>query len=985
MAVEFLLLGDVRARIDGQPVELGHARQRGVLLALLIDANRRVPADRLLDRVWGDQLPQRARNALSGYVSRLRRLFAATGAVTITRDADGYLARVDPDAVDLHRFRRLLTRARSAGPDRGELLEQALALWRGEAFGGLDTPWLSGVRAGLDADRLAAELDLTDLALARGRHREVLGDLAARAAAHPYDERIAGQLMTALYRSGRQAEALRRYQDIRSRLAEELGTDPTAALQRCHRQILAGAAAPPLPAPSPLAPSPPAALPVATPPAAATAPAATAPAAAPAAAPGLAAPGLAAPASAAPGPAGRREDRRAEAGAPRQLPAPPSVFTGRVTELSLLDALREPAPDAAATAVVSGSAGVGKTTLALHWAHRVAGHFPDGQLYVNLRGFDQDGATVGPEEAVRGFLDALGVPARRVPIGLAAQTALYRSLVAGRRLLVILDNARDAAQVRQLLPGGAGCATVVTSRDQLAGLVALDAARPVTLDLFTPADARAFLTRRLGAERVAGEPAAVDEIVARCARLPLALAVVAARAAAHRGFRIAELAAELRAAGGSLDPFDGGEPAADVRAVFSWSYDALGPGAARLFRLAGLHPGAELSVPVAAVLTDLPPAAARRLLTELVRAHLVTERSPGRYTGHDLLRAYAAERAGAEEPAAELRAVRLRLLDHYLHTAYAADRLLYPHRDPIVPAEPVPGAAPGQLADRAAATAWFRAEHRNLLALIDGAARAGFDGHAWQLAWSVTSYFNLSGHWHDQVTAQEAALAAARRLGDAAAQAHLHRNLGRACTQLGRLDRAGRELARALELFGAAGDRANQAQTHVNIARVREQQGRDLDALHEDRRSLELYRAARHLTGQARALNNIACMLSRLGEHDEARALCRQALEINESIGNRHGAATNWQSLGVVEHAAGAYREAITACRRALELFGEVGDRGGAAETWVCLGEARQASGAADGAVAAWERALPLLDEMGHPDTERVRRYLADRFEPATR
>ena len=922
---EFLVLGEVRARIGGRLVALGHARQRCVLVALLVEANRRVPTDRLLDRVWGELPPVRARNALSGYVSRLRRLFAADPAVTITRESGGYLLAVDPAAVDLHRFHQLLAAARS-DPDPGVLLVQALALWRGEAFSGLDTAWLGGVRAALDAERLAATLDLVDLALAAGRHGEVLSELAARSAEHPLDERIAAQLMTALYRSGRRAEALRQYQDIRSRLAEELGMDPAAALQLCHQQILA------------------------------------------------ADPAL----DAAP-----RADRRPAATVPRQLPAPPVAFTGRAVELARLDALREPGPDASATAVVSGSAGVGKSSLALHWAHRTAGRFPDGQLYVNLRGFDPDGAVVGPAEAVRGFLDALGVPSRRVPIGLAAQTALYRSLVAGRRVLVILDNARDAAQVRHLLPGCTTCATVVTSRNQLTGLVAVDGARAVPLDLFAAADARAFLTRRLGPARVAGESAAVDEIVARCARLPLALAVVAARAAAHPDFPLAGLAAELRAAGGSLDPFDGGEPAADVRAVFSWSYDALGPAAARLFRLAGLHPGPELSVPAAAVLAGLPQGVARRLLAELVRAQLVGERSPGRFAVHDLLRAYAAERAGAEEPAADRRAVTHRLLDHYLHTAYAADRLLYPHRDPIVPAEAVPGAAPGSHADRAAATAWFRAERRTLLALIEGAPRAGFDAHAWQLAWSVTSFFNLSGCWHDQLTAQGAALAAARRLRDDAAQAHAHRNLGRACTQLGRTDRADEHLARALELFGAVGDRANQAQTHVNIARVLEHEGRDVEALYQDRRSLELYRAAGHLTGQARALNNIAWMLTRLGDHDQARALCRQALEINEDIGNRHGAATNWQSLGYIDRVAGAHLDAITGCRRALELFRDVGDRGGAAETWVCLGEALQARGEVAAATGAWERALPLLDEMGHPDADRVRRYLRERLEPA--
>ncbi|MDG4789320.1 BTAD domain-containing putative transcriptional regulator [Micromonospora sp. WMMD1102] len=933
MAVELLLFGDVRAVVDGEPVDLGHARQRCVLAALLVDANRIVPAGRLLDRVWAEQPPRHARNALSGYLSRLRTLLGGSGGLTISHRSDGYLLTVDPDAVDLHRFRRLLARARAADrtADRAaELLEAALSLCRDEPFGGLDTPWLAGIRTALAAERLAAELDLADLFLAAGRHAELLAELAARAATYPLDERVAGQLMTALYRCGRQADALRHYRDLRSRLAEELGMDPAPALQRLHRQILGND--PALDAPPPADECP----------AAEPAPAVT---------------GMT---------------------VPRQLPAPPAAFTGRAYELSELDALVEPVPGAGATAVVSGSAGVGKSALALHWAHRNAENFPDGQLYVNLRGFDPGGVRVEPAEAVREFLDAFGVAARRIPVGLAGQTALYRSIVAGRRMLVVLDNARDAAQVRPLLPGAAGCVTVVTSRNRLAGLVAIDGARPVVLDLFSPAEAGHFLARRLGADRVADEPAEVAEIAARCARLPLALAVVAARAAAYRRFRLADLVAELRAAGDSLDPFDGGEPAADVRAVLSWSYQTLGPAAARLFRLVGLHPGAELTVPAVASLADLPVPAARRTLAELAQAHLLDERSPGRYARHDLLRAYAAERVEAEESTDQRRTAAHRLLDHHLHSAYAADRLLYPHRDPIVLAEPLPGARPESFPDQAAARAWLYAEHRTLHTLVDWAGRTGFDRHCWELAWSLTSFFNLSGYWHDQVAVQRTALAAAGRAGDEAAQAHVHRNLGRAQTQLGRLDQARTHLVEAARLFVAVGDRANQAQTQVNIARILEQQGRDLAALHHDRRSLGLYRELGHLTGQARALNNIACMLTRLGDYEEARELCRQALRLNEEIGNRHGAATNWQSLGWLECAAGAYPAAVAGCRRALDLFAEVGDRSGTAETLGCLGEAHRGGGEIRAAADAWQRALELYDEMGHPDADRIRRQLGE-------
>ncbi|WP_230416279.1 AfsR/SARP family transcriptional regulator [Micromonospora tarapacensis] len=975
--VELLVLGEVAVRVGGHDLDLGHARQRCVLAALLVDVNRVVPAERLLDRIWGERQPQRARNALSAYVSRLRQALAPADQVEIVRRAGGYLLRVDPARVDLHLFRQLIMQARAAtvaghrseragrpeagaprpGDDPADLLTRALSLWRGEPFGTLETAWLDTVRTALVADHHAAQLDQVDLALAAGRHAGLLGELAARAAAHPLDERIAGQLMRALYSAGRQAEALRHYQLIRTRLAEELGTDPAAPLRRTYHQILTadptlGTATMPPAVPDLVA-------------------------AAAVVAPGVPPPTFVAPA----GPP------------PRQLPAAPLAFTGRVEQLAELDAMlaergaggRSPGtresgdgagsagPTRTSVAVVSGAPGVGKSTLVLHWAHRAADRFPDGHLYVNLRGFDPAGSVLEPAEVVRGFLAALGVAPQRVPIGLAAQTALYRSLIADRRMLVLLDNARDPEQVRPLLPGAPGCVTVVTSRGQLGGLVAIEGARPLTLDLFTDAESRWFLARRLGQARIRAEPAATAEIIARCARLPLALAIASARVVVNRAITLADLATELAGAGASLDPFDGGDPAADVRAVFSWSYRALAPAAAELFRLIGLHPGPELEVAAVASLAGGPMPAVRRLLAVLTRANLIAEQASGRYVLHDLLRAYAAEQAETEEPAATRRAATRRLLDYCLHTAYAADRLLYPHRDPILLADPEPGVILTPLADGAAAMRWLVTEHRMLLAAVNLAVRDGSDRHAWELAWSLTSYVNLRALWHDQVAVQGAALPSAVRLADRVAQAHLHRNLGRALTQLDRPDEAQRHLAQALELFVAVGDRANQAQTHVNLARLLQQQGRDREALGYDLRSLELYRLAGHLAGQARAMNNIAWTRIRLGEHDQARELCRQTLRINEEIGNRHGAATNWRTAGCAEAAAGAHHEAVVCHERALRLFREIGDRGGEAETLVGLGDARYAGGQVEAARESWADALVLLEETGHPDTAAVR------------
>jgi DNA-binding SARP family transcriptional activator len=564
--VEFGLLGAVEVRVGGRDLDVGHSRQRCVLAALLVDANRLVPVDVLVDRVWGEQVPHRARNAVAGYVSRLRQVLP--GEVSIIGRQGGYVLTVDPMSVDLHRFDHLVRRARVEPDEAVVLLTEALGLWRGEPFATSDTPWLATVRSALETRRLAALLDRNDLVLEQGRHTELLAELDVTAEVFPLDERLAGQLMLALYRCGRQADALLRYERIRRRLADELGADPGPELRLLHRKILTA--------------------------------------------------DLALPVSRA---------------VPRQLPMPLRALAGRARELAALDAVltgRRPM-----VAAVSGMAGVGKTVLAVHWAHRVAERFPDGQLHVNLRGFGPDETATTPGEALRTLLDALG---SRVPASVDAQGRQYRDVVADKRMLILLDNARDADQVRPLLPGSPGCLVLVTSRNRLTGLVAADGAHPVAVAPLSTEDSRDLLADRLGAARIA-DSAATDEIIMRCAGLPLALTVVAARVACT-GFPLRVIAADL---GEGLDPFCDGDSATDVRAAFSWSYRALGPAAARLFRLLGLHPGQDISVENAAALFGAPRV--RPLLAELTRAHLLVERRPGRYVLHDLLRAYAVELA----------------------------------------------------------------------------------------------------------------------------------------------------------------------------------------------------------------------------------------------------------------------------------------------------------------------------------------------------
>ncbi|MCF0096818.1 tetratricopeptide repeat protein [Micromonospora sp. MH99] len=669
---------------------------------------------------------------------------------------------------------------------------------------------------------------------------------------------------------------------------------------------------------------------------------------------------------------------------PRQLPPALPGFVGRAAQLTQLD-LACADPDSAgdggrapATVVtLSGTAGVGKTTLAVYWAHRVADRFPDGQLYVDLRGFDSTGTVVTAVEAVRGFLEALEVPPERIPTHLPAQVGLYRSLLAGRRMLVLLDNARDADQVRPLLVGSPTCLVLVTSRNRLAGLVATEGARPVGVDLLSAAEAWQLLARRLGAERLAVEPQAVDEIIERCARLPLALAVLAARSAANPAFPLATLAAELRGAPRPLDSFDGGDAGTDVQAVLSWSYRSLTPAAARLFRLFGCHPGPDIGVAAAASLAGLPREQVPRLLTELAHAHLVSEHAPGRFGAHDLLRAYAAEQAERREPAEARRAAIRRGLDHYLHTAHAAALLLQPGRDPVTLTAAPPGVVPEEITDHAEALAWFTVEYPVLLAAVGHAKRAGFDGHAWQLAWTLVDFLQRRGRWPDLAVAQRTALAGARQAGDRLGQANAHRDLARVLSRLGRVDEAASNYRQALALFGALGDHTGQARTHRAFGAMLDGLGRYAEALDHVRRALALYRDAGHLAGEASARNAVGWAHAQLGQYRPALTHCEQALALLRRTGDRHGEANTWDSLGFIHARLGDHREAIRCYGRALRLYRRISDRYDEADTLSRLGESRHAAGDPAGAARTWRRALGILDDLGHPDGERVRALLS--------
>ncbi|GAB3436332.1 ATP-binding protein [Flindersiella endophytica] len=640
---------------------------------------------------------------------------------------------------------------------------------------------------------------------------------------------------------------------------------------------------------------------------------------------------------------------------PAQLPADVFGFTGRDTELDQLDS--RPAPVVA----ISGTAGVGKTTLAVHWAHRIAERFPDGRLYVNLRGFDPTGQVTDPADALRGFLSALGVAPDRIPVELDAQAALYRTILSTKRVLVVLDNARDTEQVRPLLPGNPACLAIITSRNDLLGLIANQGARPITLDVLTDAEARRLLDNRLGVERTAAEPQAVDDLIAACARLPLALAIVAARAIIRPGFPLAGLTNQLETPAGA-------DPDTDLRAVFSWSYHQLSPQAQRMFRLLGLHPGPDISTAAAASL-----AGSRPPLTELTRAHLVSEHAPGRYTFHDLLRTYATELTHTTDTDTDRAAATRRILDHYLHTACAADRLLSPQRDPIAPAPPAPGVAPEALEDVEQALRWYAGEQAVLPATVGLAAEAGFDTHAWQLAWAMHNYLFRQGRWPEQLAAWETALGAVRRLGDRAAEARVHRNLATTCLQLrGRLDDAHRHLTEALRLSEELGNQAGQAHTHYQLAQVCEEQRRPAEALEHAQQALALYEAIGHRSGQGIASNSVGWFLCLLGRPETALPYCERAVEIFEDLGDSYGAAGSLDSVGYARLGLGQFDAAAACFRRAIDLYDELGDPYRAADTLVHLGDTQFAAEDAAAAAESWQQALTTLHDLDHPDADAV-------------
>lgn len=965
--VRFQLLGHVSALSGSGPVPLGTARQRVVLAALLVEPGVPVSSDQLAERVWGTTAPRSARQTLHSYISRLRSVLDAAGGPVPARRSGGYVLDVDAAAVDLHHFRALVTQARCADENTAEpLWQDAMALWRGRPFADLDSEWLRSFSVTLEAEHQAARLDHHDLLLRRGEQARILPDVAAAAETHPLDERLAGQLMLALYRCGRQSDALAHFRLVQERLGDELGSDPGTALRELHQRMLRHDAE------------------------------------------------LTVPDATSSGAAGDLfvvADRRPPR--PAQLPLDVAGFTGRSDGLRRLDELLpDPVNDHAVRTVVlmaiGGTAGVGKTALAVHWAHRVAERFPDGQLYVNLRGYDPE-QPMRPADALARFLTALGVPERDVPLDADGRAARYRSELAGRRMLIVLDNAGSAAQVRLLLPGSGSSLVLVTSRDSLAGLVAVHGAHQVGLDLLSDGEAVDLLHRLIG-DRVVAEPAAAATLAEQCARLPLALRVAAVLATSRPDRALADVVAELADRQERLELLDvGGDPYAAVHAVFSWSIQHLPEQAARTFRRLGLHPGPDLDQYVAAALTGLEPSAARRVLDELVSAHLLHRTGPGRYGMHDLLRAYAADLTLVHDAARGRDAACDRLLGYYETAAYAAVNTLYPAEVQYRPAAPWAGAQIPDLTEPGSARDWLQTERSCLVAIAEHAAEHQRSAYVVGLARILHRYVN-STRAVDLGTVTTHALRAAEEAGDLNGQAHVLRQLGVADSQVGQFDAAVEHHHRALALFRQADDIAGEAHTLSNLATVDHRRGDHRAALDGHQRAVALARQAGDRFVEATTLNNLAGAEDRLGNNANAYDACRQALSIFREIGATYCESIALNNLANAEMGRGEYSVAFKRLRRSLavvealdvvvmkayvldslgelhvrleepaeasncyqqahDAYGEIGDVHG--QVWATngLGEAAQLAGDPGSAVSFHSRALSTAVSVGTRDQQ---------------
>ena len=828
MLAEFGVLGPFSAVVAGSPVALGAGKPRVVLASLLMRANRLVTLAELVDRVWGQDAPANAKSALHMHVMRLRKALGAAGELIESRPG-GYLIRLPQTSLDLLLFNDHLAAAagaRLAADPAAEVaaLAAGLRLWRGEPLADVASEVLRRAEVPfLVEQRLQATERMIEIDVQQGRHHRAIGELRKLIVEHPLREQLWVLLLTALYRSGRRADALEAYQEVRALLAEELGLEPGPALAELQQQILTDD-----PALSPLAL----------------------------------------------GPVTGRQPVC-------QLPGDTADFVGRADLVSQIHRYLT-GGDGAPVVVLAGPPGVGKTALAVHAARRFAGEFPDGQLWVDLRGYS-GGAAMSPTAALSQFLRTLGLPPEQIGLaGLDELSSLFRQYLAGRRAIIVLDNAAEADQVRPLLPGTPGCAVIVTSRANLAGLTATHGALRIAVPTLTPDDADVLLRRMLGADLVSAEPGAAAELAKACGLLPLALRIAAASLAEAQG-GIAEYVGRLRADRIGELVIDGDDHTA-VRVAFDHSYARLEPEAARMFRVLGLVPGPDFDRLAVASLAGLALDQASRVLRSLTGANLVQRESGNRYRLHDLLRDYAADRSRVHDAPEARHAARQRLYSYYLTGTDAAARLLYPDRwrgwplpDAVAARADTPRPDWGE--DRAAAWAWLELERANLVAAIRHDL-GGTDLPSWLLTDALYGFFLIQRHLEDWDVALRAGRRVATARRDRYAAAILRLQTGALNYQFGRLSAAGREYTRALRLFRQVGDGRGQAAMHNNLGVLAYYRGDTAAALDHYRKALTAHRAEADTVQVARALNNLGYLCEVTGHPGEAESYLTESLAL---------------------------------------------------------------------------------------------------------
>lgn len=876
-------------------------------------------------------------NQLHVLIHRLRQRLSDHDANILQSRSAGYVLMLRDEQTDIGRFESLVLRAgaalRSGHPQTAErLCDEGATLWRGEPFVDTELPEsLSGAAMRLAEQRLDLQETRIDAAMLLGRHKELIPNLAEATAKHPLREHLWAQLMQAYYRSGRQADALEVYRKVYRLLDEQLGAKPGQELQALHKRVLTNDRGLLGSHQVDIAPS-----------------------------------------------AGLLVSPRNR---PRQLPAAGRHFTGRTEELRQLNTIADSTADEGQPpiAVLTGPGGIGKTSLAVYWGHRSTDRFPDGQLYVDLRGFGPGRRPGKASETVSYLLTALGAGIEQQPTTLDAKIALYRTLMSGTQMLLLLDNARDAAQVRPLLPGTGRCLVIVTSRSPLTSLAAVEGARVLHLDVLSAGQADELLRLYIGTERVAAETDAAAAVARQCAYLPLALTVAAARVAVLPEMSLSSLAGELEDAQTLPETLNAGERNADVWAVFSWSYRAASNAAQRMFRLLSAHPGPDLTIEAAAHLTDATVPRTRQLLQQLIMTSLISERTRGRYTFHDLLRAYSRDLAATEDTAAQRDEALGRLLDYYVHLAHRAAVTLEPDREHEIDPPSVQATRAAQLTDPGEALAWFITEHRTLLGLVDAAFASGRHVQAFQLGWAMTDYCRRSGGWDDWLHVVHVAIDASTSLGDVRAIAHAQRSLGRAHCWRGRLDEGQRNLFEALSMFEAVDDDSGQGHVHRNLAYLYERRCDDVQALTHAEHAVRCYRAAGHSAGMARSLNTLGWYLARTGQHDQAISHSNDALRMLQTLGHRSGEAAAWVTLGYAHHRLGDFRQAVECFEDGLAILREIGDHDSESDALVLLAETFEAAGDHARAQKTWQHAREILTALNHPDANAILRGLRPR------